>query len=181
MMGYTLIFYPSQIKEVQSIIYFSGPKIYAGTNQMSNRKYARMCEQSALKLLSNTIEILMIFLISSSIPAVFSIFILIRDHELNLPIPVLFPFTDLNSISGLTINFINQMFVAIVGMGGNIGTEIIVCLIKNTVWMMAVGMSYAVDEIIEQLTSFSMTLPISVDYSFRNILLQAQDYDRYKF
>lgn len=178
-MGYFMIFSPSQLKELQSLIYFSGPKIYA--SQMSNRKYARMCEQSALKLLSNTIRIILTFLISCSIPAIFTMFILIRDHELDLPIPVIFPFTDLNSTSGLTINFINQVYIATVGIASNVGIEIIVCLVKNTVWMMTVGMRYAIDEVIEKLTSFPMTTTLSIDYSLRNILLQAQDFDRYLY
>lgn len=185
MMAYAMIFSPTHIKVLQSQVYFSGEKVYASSNHMSNQKYARISEQSALKLLWNTIKIIAIISVSSAIPAMFNLYILIKDHEINLPIPILFPFTDLDSVSGFIINFLNQLLIGILGFVGTIGIEITTCLIKNTLWMMTVATSYAIDEMVEEMTtSVSVSTvwartQIHIDYIFRNILLQAQDIDRH--
>lgn len=183
-MVYAMIFSPNHIKELQKLIYFTGQKVYASYNHMSNRKYAQISEQGALKLFWSTMKIIMIISVSSAIPATFNLYILVKDHEINLPIPILFPFTDLESISGFIINFLNQLFIAILGFAGNVGIEITTSLIKNSLWMMTAATNYAIDELVDELTTFtsisdSAQTQIHVDYIFRNILLQAQDIDRH--
>lgn len=176
-MAYTTIFFQSQIEKLRSFAFFAGLNIYTGYHKTTDTKYGRIGQQSALKLLSNTIKITGIISISSAIPASFSIYALLIKHEILMPVPVLFPFTDPETINGIILNFLNQLFVGIVGFTGSIGIEMTTILIKNSVWTMAVATCYAIDELVEKMTQSASK--VRVDYVFRNILLQSQDIDRH--
>lgn len=139
----------------------------------------RICEQSAIILLLDTIKMLGVINVSSAIIPIFSLIALIMYGEIQLSVPVLFPFTDLETIEGFTINLVNQLFIGIVGLAGSIGIEILTCVLKDSVWITTAAISYAVDEISEKIED-PVLIPseICIDNYFRNILAQVQDFER---
>lgn len=72
------------------------------------------------------------------------------------------------------------------GAGGNIGIEIMTCMLKNTIWACVVAIGHSIDEVSEIIHKVDSTSDLEfgrrsrqrVKLQFRNILIQAQDYDR---
>lgn len=172
---------PSQREKLQSILFFVSDNIYTDIDEKSDPVYISICDQSAIKLLKSTAKILGLFYTSLFTYTIFPAFITIENHEMQLILPVLVPFTDLNSINGLTINVLNQLITIFTGTVGNFGTEVIICMFKNTIWAMAVTICYSIDKLI---TSFDESEPFSnriVTFHFQNVILQVQDINRYVF
>lgn len=173
-----MILKPKPRNVLRSLVYFS-ERIYPSLNAECSSNYMRICERCALKLLSNTIKIVGIIYFSCNIIPLFSISAYMINGEIQLPVPVIFPFTDLKSRNGMVINFLNQLFIAFMGVFGNIGIEIPTIMLKNTVWVMAAAMCNAIDDLNAKIDEPVHKSKMWVDYCFRNILIQAQDLDRY--
>lgn len=178
-MVYASVFDSSQRKETQSLVYFAGEKIYPDFTGECSRRYMEICDQSALKLLSDTLKTVGMIFASNSILLIFLILAFIHNNEIELPIPVIFPFTDLESVNGLVINLLNQSFMAFMVVAGNIGIAIPTCMLNNSVWIVTVTICHAIDELTEILNGLASDSKTGIDYCFRNILIQVQDLDRY--
>lgn len=115
---------PSKKKEYQSLAFFAGDRIYTHIKDDSNPSYIHVCNQSAIKLLKSTSTILGIVVSSMIILLVFPIYALVFKNDIQLPIPVVLPFTDLETKNGITLNIANQVFIVLIGATGNIGNFI---------------------------------------------------------
>lgn len=178
MMIYAMVFNSSQRKALQALVYFAGENIYPDFDSESDREYIRICDQCALKLLSNTLRIVGLIQISTGILTSFSMLAFIMNNEIQLSLPVLFPFTNLESLNGLIINIFNQIFIGFMGITGNIGIEIPTCIIKNAVLVIRATICYSIDELSEKIEQSEGYSKACIDIHFRNILIQAQDLDR---
>lgn len=176
-MCYVLVF-PLKKKFYQSLAFFAGEKIYTNINQDSDMGYIRVCNKSAVKLLKSTLIIFGIVATSMIILLIFPTYAIIFKNDIQLPIPVVLPFTDLETRNGLILNMVNQVFMSLIGCTGNIGIEIITCILKNNVWASTGAICYSIDDISNSIQSPAVNLKRSVDLRFRNILVQAQDLDR---
>lgn len=136
-----------------------------------------MCDECAVKLLKSTVKTIGVIVGSLCIYLFFPIIAFVFEHDLQLPIPVLLPFTDLQSANGILLNLLNQIFMDFIGMAGNIGIEIITCLLKNSVWASVLIICSSIDEFFD-LEKFKSLSNTTIDYKFRNILIQIQDLDR---
>lgn len=169
---------PSKRKFYQSLAFFAGEKIYTNINRDSNMGYIRVCNESAVKLLKSTLTIFGIVATSMIILLIFPMYAFIFKHDIQLPIPVVLPFTDLETKNGLILNLVNQVFISLIGGTGNLGIEIITCILKNNVWASTVAICYSIDEISDSIQSPAANLKTIIDLKFRNILIQVQDLDR---
>lgn len=167
----------SSRKMIQSLLYFGGNKIYTDITEESNPKYIRLCDQSAIRLLKDISKTLCIISICVFLYAIFPLYTILDKHELQLPLPVFLPFTDTSTVHGIVINIINQIFISLLGLAGNFGIEIAMCMLKNTVWATAVAICFSIDEFTDSIIQSKPARDI--DKEFRNILIQLQDYDRY--
>lgn len=170
----------SKRKVYQSLAFFGGNKIYTNVDQQSNTGYIQVCDQSAIKLLKSTLTTLGIVIGSMNVYLGFPMYSYTFKHELQLPIPVLLPYTNDETPRGLLLNFANQVFVALVGLGGNIGIEIITCILKNNMVAGTAAIGHSVGEFTEMIkkSKEDLTMRRVMDYQFRNILIQLQDLDR---
>lgn len=167
---------PSTTKTFQSLIFFAAEKVYTDIHPESNRNYIRVCDESAIKLMKSTSKTIGIICASISLYIIFPIFMFIVRNDIQFPIPVLLPFTDLESIEGMSINILNQLFIGVIGVAGNIGIEIITHS-KNNVWASTVAICYSVDELSNAMQKIGSKQTINCH--FRNMLIQVQDLDRY--
>lgn len=165
-------------KELQSLIHFSGEKIYSNIIKESNRKYRMMCDRMAHELLFDTIKVLGIINASNVVVMSLSGYAYFNKNEIHFPVPVLFPFTDLESIKGIIINTLNQSFLCLVGSVGLLGIEITTCIIKDTLRVSTAAICYSIDEMSELILCHEANQKISIDLHFRNIIIQIQDFDR---
>lgn len=175
-MLYVMALDPLKRKIMQSLVHFGGEKIYTDVNENSDRKYIRMCEEKALQLLADAIKTIAIINGSNICMLVLCLYAFCVKNEIQLVIPVLFPFTDLESTCGLIINALNQMLVGFMGFMGLIGIEVTTCILKDSLSIMNTGISYSIDVMTEEIQQSSMQL--CVDHHFRNIIIQVQDFDR---
>lgn len=178
-MIYIMIFVPSQREVLQSLIHFTGREIYPDFSARVSRKYLMMCDQRAIKILVNTIQMVGILLFSNTLLLSLSGYAYIIHNEIQLPVPVLFPFTDLESVNGLIINLLNQAFLAFIAFAGLIGIEIATCILKDSIGMSSAAICYSIDEISEKSIGSAAYSRACIDRYFRHILMQSQDLDRY--
>lgn len=179
MMIYVKTFIPSKRLELQSLVYFSGENVYPDINEGSDRRYVKMCDRNAIKLLFDTMRALGIISISNLVLLMLGMFAYIYKHEIQLPVPVLFPFTDLETINGITINLLNQLFISFTGFAGLVGIEIATCILRDSLLIITASMCFSIDEMSEKIIDSMQNRPIHIDYHFRHILVQAQDFDRW--
>lgn len=169
---------PSKLKILKSITFFPIEKIYSYVDDESNREYANVCNQSAIKLIKDTMKTLAIIMISVTIFSMFPMFASFQSDEVEFMIPVLFPFTDLESQTGIIVNMLNQFVSGSIAMTSNIGIEILNCILKNAVWSSANAVCYSIDELSPILRKSKQISSKVIDYRLRNIVIQVQDIDR---
>lgn len=170
---------PSNRKRLTKILFFPVEyEIYTDITSDSNVAYVRICDRSAIELLKSTIETLAIYVASVLIYAIFPIYELIKYRETSLLIPVLFPFSDLVSVNGSIINIANQLFTASIGISGSLGIEVIVCLLKNHLLVMANSICHSIDQSVKDLEKSTRFSNKIVEAHLRNIIIQLQDLDR---
>lgn len=175
---YYMVMVSARCKVYQSLAFFAGERIYMDINDNTDPEYVRVCNESAFKLLRDILTLIGIVATSMIILLIFPTYALLFKNEIQLPIPVVLLFTDLVTRQGIIINVANQVFLSMIGGTGNIGIEIITCIMKNTVWAATVAICYAVDEISQFLESPKSQPKYFMDCKFRNILIQVQDLDR---
>lgn len=168
----------SSRKMYQSLIFFVGDKIYINVDEDSNPKYVRLIDETAIKLLTSTLTTISIIIGSIIVYVGFPIYVFIFHNEIQFAVPVYVPFTDLSSTTGIIINVIQQCISVWIGVAGNIGIEIITCMLKNTVWACTVAICHSIDEISELLVKSKTCSSNLITSRFRNILVQVQDLDR---
>lgn len=177
---YALIMIPSKRPRFQKLIFFAGDKIYTEHGQ-SNANYIKVTDESAIQLFMNTAKIIGMITVSMTIFCIFPIYAFIYRNEIQFPVPVLIPFTTLDTKIGLLVNVLNQAFTCLIGITGNYGIEIIACILKNTVWASASTICYSLDELTELLHEPEQREKkiMKTKYQLRNTLVQIQDFDRY--
>lgn len=168
---------PITRKKLQSFIFFPGDRIYPDTRafNQSNRSYTSVCNQSAIKLLTTLLKTFILLAVAT---IVFIPPFLLSD-EIQLPIPVLVPFTDLNSKTGLTINFCYQILVGFMEIMAALAIEVTNCMVKNAIWSISIAICFSIDEFSTILEKKSATTKYHMNSHFRNIIIQTQDLDRY--
>lgn len=172
---------PSKLEILKSISFFPIEKIYTYANDESNHEYDKVCNKSAIKLLKDTMQTLAIIIISVTIFSIFPAVASFQNDEIQFMIPILFPFTDLKSQTGIIVNMLHQLVTGVISMTGNIGIEVLNCILKNAVWSSANAVCYSIDELSPILKKSKQVPSKIIDYRFRNIVLQVQDIDRYTF
>lgn len=178
--GYSLAIIPSNRARLQTAIFFVVNHLYINDDDnASNVAYNHICDQSAIKLLRSTTKTLGILVSSIILAATLPIIITISRHEIQLVIPVLVPFTDLQSWQGLCINALNQLITTFVGACATIGIEIIICIWKNSLWTLSAAVCYSLDELMRSFNESDASTNRIVKYHFRNVVLQMRDRDRY--
>lgn len=163
---------------MQSLLFFVGDNIYPD-NQIDNPNYIRSCDKSAIKLLRTVITVICATIIICIFYYIFPIVYYILTKEVHLPVPILCPFTDLMSTNGILINVLNQIFLCSYGLSGMIAIEIMQLMLKNTVWASTVAICHSIDELSLAIEHSNVSSTITIDYLFRNILIQVQDVSRY--
>ena len=111
----------------KSLLFFSG-KIYTDIDDESNPGYIRACDKSAIKLLKSSIVTMSIMIGTALIYIAFPMVNYFTKNgatvtSIDFPIPAYFPFTDLETKTGLIVNILNQLFICGIGITGNVAVE----------------------------------------------------------
>lgn len=166
---------PKSRKLIQSLIFFAGDQIYTDIQPDSELNYIRVCDQSAIKLLKDASTTMAIIISAVVLYSCFPLYAFIKHNEIPLFMPMFFPFTDMESTTGITINILNQIFVNTLVLAGNFGIEVATSMTKNSIWSCAIAIGHSVVQLTESVENTRSKRII--DYNFRNILVQVQDFD----
>lgn len=169
---------PKSRKLIQSLIFFAGDRIYTDIQPDSETNYIRVCDQSAIKLLKDASSTLAIISSAVILYSCFPMYAFIKHNEIQLFMPMFFPFTDMESTTGITINILNQIFANTLVLGGNFGIEVATSMTKNSIWSCVIAIGHSVFQLTESIKKTKSQSTRIIDYTFRNILIQVEDFDR---
>lgn len=188
---------PQSRKEFRSLVYFVGEKVYTDIDGKSDPSYIKAIDGSAIKLMTSTLQTTAIVTVSMIIYLIYPVIVYIQSNELHLPIPILVPFTGLETKNGIIINLWNQSSIAVMIIVGNIGIEMITCMLKNSVWAITVAICHTIEVIsnsVEQSVNKSAEQPaessteqtakeskldsIEINSYIQNLSIQVRDLDR---
>lgn len=167
---------PSKRKQYKRLYNFAGEFIYA--NSGTSSKNHRVCNRMAIYLLSGSIKISLLMLFSVSLcvfPPLYKIFFTEKNEMI---IPVILPYIDPDTKKGFYINLANQMVTCVYGTVIIPATELITCVLKNTVTSTAAIIENSLQEFEDSLqhtTIFSNKHALQ----FQNLILKMIDFDKY--
>lgn len=172
---YHLMMVPSKRKALQNLLFFVAEEIYSSDRE-NNPNYRSKCDQSAIKLLKTLSMTLSVTFVSATVFFFSPFLTYVMKNEIQFPLPVLFPFTELKSPTGFVINIASQIYAYFFGAMANISIEIIQFMLKNSVWATTVAICHSIDEFSTILENHKFK---ETEQHFRNILVQIQDLERY--
>lgn len=175
---YFLIMRPSSRKTLQNLILFSGDHIYTDITPESHPDYIRLCDECAVYLLTDTAKTLCLILSSISLYALFPLYASVMNNDLQLPCPVLLPFTDLESWMGISLNLLNQLFLNSMAVAAAIGIEGGTSIQKNAVHAFVVAIGHTINEFSRVINESGSMSAISCSHGFRQVLIQVHDFDQ---
>lgn len=109
---------------------FAGRKIYV--NRTPSNEYEKVIDQNASQLMKVTFSVVLVVLLSFSLIGIGPIYKFIFHGEYNSMTGGLLPFTTLDTLNGFLINTLFQFALGGVGIAGNVGVEIVNCMVINT-------------------------------------------------
>lgn len=170
-----IVFTPSECEKARSMYNFAGKYIYANNN--GSKKYNEICDRMANHLIMTSIKVNLLVLFSYNISVIAPLYKIYFTDEKEMIIPVILPFIDPDSDIGFNINLLSQNITCVCALFIVPGTELVTCILKNTI--------LAIAAIIDNtLTEFKVRLKTDKVFStknapeFGNIVLKIIDYDR---
>lgn len=152
---------------------FAGDFIYA-----SAEIAPKVCNEMAVDLIIKSSLIITLVFIALMLSCIGPIYKIIAKNEKELIIPVILPFIDPDTEQGFYINFAYQTVPCVVGLLVIPGTELITCVLKNNISVMAAIIKNSLENFGGQLNE-DKEFPMARAWQFRNILLKIFDYNRF--
>lgn len=156
---------------------FAGKYIYAECNS-SKRRY-NICDQMANQLIKDSIRTVTMVTLSMMMFSALPIFLTIFLHQQHMIIPIILPFTDPESNVGFYLNFIHQIFFGLLGPFAIVGIELCTCININAA-MAAAAVARTDLEDLEIALHTNSTFTAQRAQEFRNIIVEIQDFHRYR-
>lgn len=160
--------------KVNNIINFGQKYIYDDTNP--NSEYHTLCQEMIVKLVQNTIIIIILILVSYAMVGCHALYVIIIDGKRITFMGTEIPFVDSDTTTGFIINIIVQLFLTWVVIISNITIEIGVCLVHNAFEMIPRLIRFDSDELNIELDLNGMSFDARM--RLRNILIKVQDFNR---
>lgn len=139
-------------------------------------KYHSLCEAMIVKLVRNTVIITVLLLTSYAVVGCGALYTIIFGESRITFVGTEIPFVDGNTDIGFLINMMEQSFLTIVSLTGNIAIEIGVSLVHNAFEMIPEIIHYDFEEFNIELNLNGMSL--NAKMRLRNIFMKVQDYER---
>lgn len=154
---------------------FAGEYIYA--NSHTSPKNHSVCEQMAILLATSSFKTNALIVFSMNLICSAPLYKLFFTDENEMVIPVILPFIDPETPNGFYINLANQLFICAYGVITIPATELITCVLKNTISVSAAVIENTLLEF-EGLLMENEELSSKRSWQFRNIVLKILDYER---
>lgn len=174
-MLYVVIVVPSSREQYKRLYNFAGNCLYA--NSQNSAKTHEVCDKMAIDLLDGTIKITLLIFLSIEITCCAPLYKIFFTEEKEMIIPVILPFVDPDTQNGFYINLANQLVTCVYGVIIIPGTEMVTCILKNTISASAAIIENVLlefEEMLQKSTEFSSKR----SWQFQNMILQIMDFDR---
>lgn len=162
-------------EKYRSLYNFSGKYVYE--NSRTSAENHCVCDEMAIELATSSTKICLIMIFANSLATVAPIYKLIYTDEKELVIPIILPFVDPDTEHGFYLNLANQLVICLYGIIIIPATELITCVLKNTIATIASVVDNSLQEFTKTLKQ-NKTFSAEQNQNFKNILLQILDFNR---
>jgi len=161
------------IPKMQIFLFFGCDYIYPSRDE---KKLNDILNSRANELIRKT-SIICLLLIAAVLEYTFyPAYLFVTERQIPSPIPVILPFVNPDTNTGIYLGLLNQLFIAFVGIIGNFAVEIGASITTNSMWAASDVIKYRLDEL--GLSAKNHEDPKVLKAKLRNILVQIQDLDR---
>lgn len=122
---------PSYCKRLRTLYKFGGKYVYANS-ELSPKNY-HICNRMANQLTTSAKRVTSLMLFSMALFSCAPMYKIFISNEKELMIPVVLPFIDPNTEDGFNCNLANQTICCSLGIFVLVGTELLLCVIKNNI------------------------------------------------
>lgn len=150
--------------------------MYTKYDVSANRHY--ICDQMAINLSISCGKTIFVTLLSFGLVGIAPMYKLLFTDDKELPLPILFPFTNLETQFGYCTNLIIQSVFGLFGVLILMGAEIGICMIKFNA---TISTAIIQNELMKLSNQLEMDDEFKVKHiwKFRNIILQVLDMNRF--
>ncbi|XP_055322548.1 uncharacterized protein LOC129578273 [Sitodiplosis mosellana] len=161
--------------KINSLATFSGKFIYADDKEST--EYNRICEKNVTKLIKNVVSVSVIVIFAHLLILVGPIYAYIFKDMYITPLATHLPFLEKDSSTEFLWSLAQQCVIALYSITGNLTVEIITCLIIDTVNSVPELIWLNLKQLADGVQKEHSRLRVHI--RLRNVLIQAQDLDRY--
>lgn len=148
-------------------------------DKKGSSRFSMVCDEGARKMWKSYAILTCIICNSMSLVSLGPMVLFFTTGVWITPLGTQFPYADRSDIA-FYMDLIIQMGIAIIGILVTVSIEMSQVIVNNAVEMAADVTKLNVDEFIERLAD-EYEMKLRGQAQFRNIILQIQDFDRYKF
>lgn len=160
--------------KVNNILNFGGKYIY--TNDAKPSKYNTLCEEMLVKLIRNTVTVVIAILVSYALVGGGALYAIVFHGARITFLGTEIPFVDGQTNFGFMINLIEQSFLTGISLLSNLTIEIGVCLVNNAFSAIPELIRLESDELNTELNLNGMSF--NAKMRVRNIFMKVQDFNR---
>lgn len=154
---------------------FSGDFIHA--NSKASSKNYDVCDRMAVDLVTSTLKTLGLLLFALFLADCFPMYNNLFKNQKQMIIPIIVPFVDPDTETGYIVNAANEMVFLIFGPLVIFGTEMITCVLKNTVRTTSAVIGNSLEELADALSK-NETFSAGHSWYLTNTILKIMDFDR---
>lgn len=157
--------------------YHFGVKYIYGNSNISPRNHF-ICNRMAIDLFTSSVKINLLLYFSMQLAAFAPIYKTLFTDERVLPIPIILPFNDPDTVKGFLINLANQSLTILSAFVIFPANELLNCVFRNNISCAAAVIE---NELHEFQNEFGTKGKFSNNHSwrFRNIILRVSDFHRF--
>lgn len=173
-----VIFYvPSLCKKARYCYNFGAKHMYAHSN--NSPKNYEVCDRMATQLLASSLRVSFLTYFSMILNAGAPMHKTLFTDENEWMVPVIVPFTDPDTRNGFLINMGYQLLIAGAGLLVVPGSELVSCVMKNNVSVIAAVVENGLTEFNERLRKDKRFF-VKHNNQYRNLIVQIVDFNRFE-
>lgn len=172
-----IILKPWTREQLRQLYNFAADYIYAKCNDSPN--IWNLCNRMAIYLITCSIRVNSLVVLSYALAICAPLYKTLFTDENEMILPIILPFINPDTQTGFNINYTYQLIFCIFGSIAVPGCELVSCVLKNNVSVIAAVIEYTLTEF-EIRLEMDDPAPADVSLEFRNIIIKIQDFDRSK-
>lgn len=173
---FLLILLPSTVPKYRQMYNFAGEYIYAKNDGSPKHRY--VCDRMAIDLVMSSLRVNCLLILSFQFIVILPIYKSLFTDQKEYPIPVILPFIDPETETAYYISLVTQYASSLFGAVIIPASELVVCVMKNTVTAMAAVIANNFEEFQNEL-NIDKSFTAHRVWKFRNIILQIMDFNRF--